>query len=186
MSAFGVHVIVSVVATPVAVVVTTVAHDPEVIAEVPRAEVPEAMVRVIEVSTFAAGRTPVTASVSARSTAPNPIVGPEPTRRTCPTVDDVVARTNPPAVPVSSVRAEARLADEGVAAQVATPEPKPEIPVAIGRPVALVRVAAEGVPRSGVLSNEVVTTPALLEAITTPDAAALGRFMIYEVTDVGA
>ena len=47
MSAFGVHEIVSVVAVPVAVPVTTVAQAPEVIAPVPSAELPLAIVCVI-------------------------------------------------------------------------------------------------------------------------------------------
>ena len=52
--------------------------------------------------------------------------------------------------PLSSVRAEARLALEGVARKVATPVPRPETPVEIGKPVQLVRVPLEGVPRAGV------------------------------------
>ncbi len=60
-----------------------------------------------------------------------------------------VAKTAEP-VPVSSVKAERRLAELGVARKVATPVPRPDTPVAIGRPVAFVRVAAEGVPKSGV------------------------------------
>jgi hypothetical protein len=44
MSAFGAHVMVSVEAVPVAVVVTTVAQAPEAIADVPSADVPLAMV----------------------------------------------------------------------------------------------------------------------------------------------
>jgi hypothetical protein len=36
---------------------------------------------------------------------------------------------------------------------VATFEPKPDTPVEMGRPVALVRVAAEGVPRLGVVRD---------------------------------
>lgn len=55
-------------------------------------------------------------------------------------------------VPVSSVTAEIKLALDGVASQVAIPEPRPEIPVDTGRPVALVRVAAEGVPKFGVVN----------------------------------
>ena len=43
---FGFHAIASVLATPVAVVVTTVAQAPEAIAEVPRADVPLAIVCV--------------------------------------------------------------------------------------------------------------------------------------------
>jgi hypothetical protein len=57
----------------------------------------------------------------------------------------VFANTNAP-VPVSSVIAEIKLAELGVAKKVATPVPKPEIPVATGRPVAFVRVAELGVP----------------------------------------
>jgi len=53
-------------------------------------------------------------------------------------------------VPVSSVTADARLADEGVAKNVATPAPSPETPVLIGNPVALVSTARLGVPIFGV------------------------------------
>jgi hypothetical protein len=60
-----------------------------------------------------------------------------------------VAKTAEP-VPVSSVKAERRLAELGVARKVATPVPRPDTPVAIGRPVALVKVALVGVPRIGV------------------------------------
>ena len=42
---------------------------------------------------------------------------------------------------------------------VATPVPSPETPVEIGRPVAFVKVAAEGVPRLGVVRlGEVAST----------------------------
>jgi len=61
----------------------------------------------------------------------------------------LVAKTNDP-VPVSSVTAEIRFALEGVARKVATPVPRPETPVLIGKPVALVKVPLEGVPRAGV------------------------------------
>jgi hypothetical protein len=60
-----------------------------------------------------------------------------------------VAKTSAP-VPVSSVTVEMRLADDGVASQVAMPVPKPETPVEMGSPVALVRVPDVGVPRIGV------------------------------------
>jgi hypothetical protein len=60
-----------------------------------------------------------------------------------------VAKTRAPE-PVSSVTAEAMLALEGVARAVATPTPRPAMPVETGRPVAFVSVAAEGVPRFGV------------------------------------
>ena len=72
-----------------------------------------------------------------------------------------VAKTASPE-PVSSVIAPARLADDGVARKVATPAPRPETPVEIGRPVAFVKVAADGVPRLGVVKTGLVvyaTTP---------------------------
>jgi hypothetical protein len=62
-----------------------------------------------------------------------------------------VAKTKAP-LPVSSVTADARLALEGVARNVATPEPRPETPVDIGRPVQLLRVPELGVPKAGVTS----------------------------------
>ena len=61
----------------------------------------------------------------------------------------LVANTRGPD-PVSSVTADARFADDGVAKNVATPVPRPLTPVLIGNPVALVSVAADGVPRLGV------------------------------------
>ena len=60
-----------------------------------------------------------------------------------------VANTNPP-VPVSPVIAPNRFNELGTANHVATPAPSPATPVAIGKPVALVKTAAEGVPRLGV------------------------------------
>jgi hypothetical protein len=54
--------------------------------------------------------------------------------------------------PASSVNAAARFEEDGVARNVATPVPRPEIPVATGRPVAFVKVPADGVPRSGVVN----------------------------------
>jgi hypothetical protein len=60
-----------------------------------------------------------------------------------------VAKTLAP-VPVSSVKAAARFALDGVARKVATPVPRPDTPVEIGRPVAFVKVALVGVPRMGV------------------------------------
>jgi len=54
-------------------------------------------------------------------------------------------------VPVSSVIAAAKLAEDGVAKKVATPVPNPETPVEIGKPVQLVNVPEDGVPRTGVV-----------------------------------
>jgi hypothetical protein len=61
-----------------------------------------------------------------------------------------VPKTKAP-LPVSPVTAEAKLAEEGVARKVATPDPSPEIPVETGKPVALVNVTELGVPKSGVI-----------------------------------
>ncbi len=52
--------------------------------------------------------------------------------------------------PDSSVSADARFAEEGVARNVATPVPRPSTPVDIGKPVAFVSVPEDGVPRAGV------------------------------------
>jgi hypothetical protein len=62
-----------------------------------------------------------------------------------------VAKTRAPD-PVSSVTAVARFALDGVARAVATPDARPLMPVLTGSPVAFVRVAAEGVPKFGVVS----------------------------------
>jgi len=95
-----------------------------------------------------------------------------------------VAKTAEP-VPVSSVKAERRLAELGVARKVATPVPRPDTPVAIGRPVAFVKVALVGVPRIGVTKvGEVANTadpepvssvkaPARLEELNEPKEVAL-------------
>lgn len=61
----------------------------------------------------------------------------------------VSAKTAAP-TPVSSVRALLRLALDGVAKNVATPVPNPEMPVESGRPVQFVSVPDVGVPRIGV------------------------------------
>ena len=52
--------------------------------------------------------------------------------------------------PDSSVNADARFAEDGVARNVATPVPRPDTPVEIGKPVAFVSVPEDGVPRAGV------------------------------------
>jgi hypothetical protein len=73
-----------------------------------------------------------------------------------------VANTLTP-VPVLSVSADAKLADEGVPKKVATPVAKPDTPVEIGKPVQLVRVPEDGVPNAGVTSDgEVANTKAPL------------------------
>jgi hypothetical protein len=82
----------------------------------------------------------------------------------------LVAKTKAP-LPVSSVTAPARFAELGVAKKVATPVPNPTTPVAIGKPVALVRVAADGVPRSGLtragdVARTLLPDPVLLTETT--------------------
>ena len=69
-------------------------------------------------------------------------------------VGEVIAgdaeNTTDPAVPVSSVNADAKLADDGVAKNVATLVPKPDTPVEIGNPDAFVKILpAATVPRTG-------------------------------------
>jgi len=81
-----------------------------------------------------------------------------------------VANTKSPE-PVSSVTADAKLADEGVAKKVATPVAKPDTPVEIGRPVQLVRVPEPGVPNAGVMKvGELLKTtrPVPLSSDITP------------------
>jgi hypothetical protein len=62
----------------------------------------------------------------------------------------LVAKTKAPE-PVSPVTAAAKLAEDGVAKNVATPEPNPEMPVATGKPVQFVNVPESGVPSVGVV-----------------------------------
>jgi len=79
-----------------------------------------------------------------------------------------VPNTNDP-LPVSSVTAAAKFAELGVARNVATPVPNPDTPVEIGKPVAFVSVAAEGVPRFGVVSVgdvERTTFPLPVDVVT--------------------
>jgi hypothetical protein len=85
-----------------------------------------------------------------------------------------VANTAEP-VPVSSVKAAARFALDGVARKVATPVPRPDTPVAIGRPVAFVKVALVGVPRIGVTRvGEVANTadPVPVSSVKAPKRLA--------------
>ena len=83
----------------------------------------------------------------------------------------LVANTKAP-VPVSSVTAVRRLAEEGVAKNVATPVPRPLTPVLMGRPVALVKVALEGVPRAGVTNVGLVANTAKPEPVSSVKAPA--------------
>jgi hypothetical protein len=86
-----------------------------------------------------------------------------------------VANTNEP-LPVSSETAVAKLALDGVAKNVATPVPKPETPVLIGRPVAFVSVTLDGVPKAGVTSvGDVANTKEPLPVSSVTVAAKLAE-----------
>jgi hypothetical protein len=83
----------------------------------------------------------------------------------------LVANTNAP-VPVSSDTAVRKLADDGVAKNVATPVPRPLTPVEIGRPVAFVKVALDGVPRAGVTSVGLLANTKAPVPVSSDTAAA--------------
>jgi hypothetical protein len=119
--------------------------------EVERTVLPEPVDAVTPVPPLATGRVPVTPVVSGRPVAlvsvandGTPIFGVVSTGE--------VAKTKRPE-PVSLVIAAARLAEDGVARNVATLVPRPETPVEIGRPVAFVSVANDGTPMLGVVST---------------------------------
>lgn len=79
-----------------------------------------------------------------------------------------VANTNDPE-PVSSVTANAKLALDGVTKKVATPVPKPLTPVEIGKPVALVKVPDDGVPKAPPFTKTDPADPVLTaSAVATP------------------
>jgi len=115
------------------------------------------------------GRLPVTPVVSGRPVAfvSTPLVG---VPNSGVTNVGEVANTAAP-VPVSSVRAAAKLALDGVARNVATPVPRPDTPVEIGRPVALVSVPLVGVPRIGVTSVGDVANTAAPVPVSSVSAA---------------
>jgi hypothetical protein len=71
-----------------------------------------------------------------------------------------VPKTNAPD-PVSPVTAAAKLALDGVARNVATPDPRPATPVDIGKPVQLVNAPDCGVPKIGVVNVGLVIAGAL-------------------------
>jgi hypothetical protein len=79
-----------------------------------------------------------------------------------------VANTFAP-VPVSSVSIAAMFADDGVARNVATPVPRPDTPVLIGRPVVLVRVPEDGVPNAPPFTTGAPALPTFTaRAVATP------------------
>jgi len=76
-------------------------------------------------------------------------------------------------VPVSSVNNAARLAEDGVAKNVAAPVARPETPVEIGKPVALVNVTDVGVPSIGVTSVGLVLNTKTPEPVSSGTAAII-------------
>jgi hypothetical protein len=93
-----------------------------------------------------------------------------------------VANTSAP-VPVSSVTAEARFDDDGVARKVATFAPRPLIPVLTGSPVQLVNVPDCGVPNIGVTRVGEVANTLAPEPVSSVSAVA--RFAdVKEPNDV--
>ena len=103
-----------------------------------------------------------------------------------------VAKTIAP-VPVSSVTAAIAFALDGVARNVATPVPRPETPVEMGKPVALVSVPLAGVPRTGAMSvgplfkTTVLPVPVVVAAlIAVPLPAKTGLFIVVVSVNVGA
>jgi hypothetical protein len=104
----------------------------------------------------------------------------------------LVANTKEP-VPVSSVTAEIRFADDGVPKKVATPVPKPLTPVEIGNPVAFVKVPEAGVPNAGVTSVgefDNTTLPVPVEVVTpvppfvTPKVPVMSPVLILIASQV--
>lgn len=80
----------------------------------------------------------------------------------------LVANTSAPE-PVSSVTAAAKFAELGVPRKVATPVPKPLMPVDTGRPVKFVAVPLLGVPSAPPLTTNAPAVPVLTpSAVTTP------------------
>ena len=97
----------------------------------------------------------------------------------------LVANTAEPE-PVSSVSAEARFADDGVARKVATLAARPEIPVETGSPVQLVRVPDCGVPNIGVTNVgdvESTTLPVPVLPVTPVPPLATGKVPVTPVVN---
>ena len=138
---------------------------------------------VIPVPPFATGSVPVTPVVNGKPVAlvNVPEVG---VPKIGVTSVGLVANTRAP-VPVSFVTAAARLADDGVPRNVATPVPSavmpvpplatgnvPVTPVVSGNPVAFVRVALVGVPNTGVTNVGLVAKTFAPVPVSSVNAAA--------------
>ncbi len=121
---------------------------------------------VIPVPPFATGNVPVTPVVNGR---PVQLVNVPDDGVPSAGVTNVglVAKTRAPD-PVSSDTAAAKFDDDGVAKNVATPEPNPLIPVDTGKPVQFVNVPEAGVPNIGVVNVGLVKLGELFNT-TLPD-----------------
>jgi hypothetical protein len=98
----------------------------------------------------------------------------------------VLANTNAP-VPVSSVIAVAKLELDGAAKNVATPDPNPLTPVAIGKPVPFVKVTDVGVPNIGVTKVGLVDKtklPEPVELVTPVPPCATSMVVALQVPEV--
>jgi len=92
-------------------------------------------------------------------------------------------------VPVSSVIADTKLADVGVAKNVAMLAARPDTPVEIGNPVQLVSVPDDGVPRAGVTRVGLVANtnePDPVSSVTADAKFADDGVVKNEVTPVPA
>ena len=99
-----------------------------------------------------------------------------------------LANTNAPE-PVSSVIVDIKFALVGVAKNDAIPVPKPLTPVAIGKPVALVKVTLEGIPKFGVVKIGLVNVLFInvsVPAIVANVPVAPGSVIVVEPATAGA
>ena len=94
----------------------------------------------------------------------------------------LVANTNDP-VPVSSVTAAARFALDGVAKNVATPVPKPETPVLMGKPVVFVKTPLAGVPRAGAVNVGLVNVTPVNVVTVAPKATLVDPIVTVELVN---
>ena len=149
-----------------AVAVNVVAKAPEVV------KFPPKVIVLVPLSTpvppLAPGKIPVTAVAIGKPVALVKSIA-EGVPKSGVTKVGLVAKTKAP-VPVSSVTAVNRFALDGVANAVATPVPNPLTPVAIGNPVALVKVPDAGVPKTGAVMVGLVNV--LLVKVSVPSNVA--------------
>ena len=98
----------------------------------------------------------------------------------------VLANTKAPD-PVSSVIAVAKLELDGVAKNVATPDPNPLTPVEIGKPVPFVKVTDVGVPKIGVTNVGLVDKtklPEPVELVTPVPPCATSMVVALQIPEV--